>query len=288
MHLSPAPALPPSLSPPLGNRISSHISKLVPTAGVLGKLVVVLAALCLSACQSGSFNETAYPYEINTEKLASEPVKKLVISNVNFGTPSKQYLKEHENKVDSRIKNTLESAGYQVEDNEIFKSIWREAIRKYGEPYSPVTSQINTRAFQRVMYHTLSSIKEQSDIQAVVFTDLVERQVSFGGGINRAAKWDGVTRKPKLKGAAGGVSQGFDWSQTVPAISISVTIYHVDGQRLFQSIGGIEVTRQLDPNKGGNGRFIRRKKLLTSQTHIREGVSFALHPFVEMKKYPKK
>lgn len=258
------------------------------TSKAFNSLLILFTAVCLSACQTGSFNDTAYPYDINSEKLEAEAVKKIVLANVNFGTPSKHYLSEYENKIDNRVKNRLDSAGYQLEDNAIFKKVWREAIRKYGEPYNPATSQINARSFQRVMYHTLSSLKEQSDIQAVVFTDLVERQVSFGGGINRAAKWDGVTRKPKMKGAATGVSQGFDWSQTVPAVSISVTIYHVDGVRLFQSIGGIDVTRQLDPNKGGNGRFVRRDKIFTSQSHIQEGVDFALHPFVIMKKYPKK
>ncbi|MBT5292530.1 MAG: hypothetical protein HOL40_02260, partial [Cellvibrionales bacterium] len=248
----------------------------------------LLTAILLCACQTTSFNDTSYPFVINNEKMAEQAVDKVIIAHVNLGSPSKHYLKNYEKTIDKEVIAQLESAGYTVESNALFRKAWRDATRKYGEPFNPVTSQVNARAFQRVIYTAINTLKEQTDIKAVVFTDLIERQVAFGHHINRNAKWDGVSRKPKIKGAGTGISQGFDWSQTVPAASLSVTVYHVDGQRLFQSIGGLEVTRQLDPNKGGNGRFVRRDKLFTSQTNVRQGVNFALHPFVKMKGYPEK
>ncbi len=258
-----------------------------PTA-IYRKLMLLLTAILLCACQTTSFNDTSYPFVINNEKMAEQAVDKVIIAHVNLGSPSKHYLKNYEKTIDKEVIAQLESAGYTIENNALFRKAWRDATRKYGEPFNPVTSQVNARAFQRVIYTAINTLKEQTDIKAVVFTDLIERQVAFGHHINRNAKWDGVSRKPKIKGAGTGISQGFDWSQTVPAASLSVTVYHVDGQRLFQSIGGLEVTRQLDPNKGGNGRFVRRDKLFTSQTNVRQGVNFALHPFVKMKGYPEK
>ncbi|MBT5922485.1 MAG: hypothetical protein HOH29_02010 [Cellvibrionales bacterium] len=251
-------------------------------------LTLLLTTTLLCACQTTPFNDTAYPFVINSEKMAEQAVDKVIIAHVNLGSPSKHYLKNYEKTIDKEVIAQLESAGYTIENNTLFRKAWRDATRKYGEPFNPVTSQVNARAFQRVIYTAINTLKEQTDIKAVVFTDLIERQVAFGHHINRNAKWDGVSRKPKIKGAGTGISQGFDWSQTVPAASLSVTVYHVDGQRLFQSIGGLEVTRQLDPNKGGNGRFVRRDKLFTSQTNVRQGVNFALHPFVKMKGYPEK
>jgi len=251
-------------------------------------LTLLLTTTLLCACQTTLFNDTSYPFIINSEKMAEQPVDKVIIAHVNYGSPSKHYLNEYENKIDKEVITQLEAGGYQIESNALFQKAWRDAIRKYGEPFSPVTSQINPRSFQRVIYTAINTLKEQTDIKAVVFTDLIERQVVFGHHINRNAKWDGVSRKPKIKGAGTGISQGFDWSQTVPAASLSVTVYHVDGQRLFQSIGGLEVTRKLDPNKGSNGRFVRRDKLFASQANVRQGVNFALHPFVKMKGYPEK
>lgn len=251
-------------------------------------LTPLLAGTLLCACQTTTFNDTSYPFIINSEKMAEQAVDKVIIAHVNLGSPSKHYLRDYEKTIDKEVITQLESAGYTVESNALFKKAWRDATRKYGEPFSPVTSQVNARAFQRVIYNAINTLKEQTDIKAVVFTDLIERQIAFGHHINRNAKWDGVSRKPKIKGAGTGISQGFDWGQTVPAASLSITVYHVDGQRLFQSIGGLEVTRQLDPKKGGNGRFVRRDKLFTSQANVRQGVNFALHPFVKMKGYPEK
>ena len=268
---------------------AKHNFKLSPNKQTIYRrlsLLIIAALLC--ACQSTPLNDTAYPYVINAEKMKAQTIDKLIVAHVNFGSPSKHYLQNYEKTIDKEVITQLESDGYTVESNVLFKKAWRDAVRKYGEPFSPVTSQLNPRAFKRVMYSAVNTLKEQTDIKAVVFTDLIERQIAFGHHINRSAKWDGVTRKPKIKGAGTGISQGFDWSQTVPAASLSVTVYHVDGQRLFQSIGGLEVTRQLDPNKGGNGRFIRRNKLFTSQSNVRQGVNLALHPFVPMKGYHEK
>ena len=251
-------------------------------------LTLLLTGTLLCACQTTTFNDTSYPFVINSEKMAKQAVDKVIIAHVNLGAPSKHYLREYEKKIDNEVISQLESAGYVIESDALFRKAWRDATRKYGEPFSPVTSQMNARAFHRVVSTAINTLKEQTDIKAVVFTDLIERQIAFGHHINRSARWDGVTRKPKIKGAGTGISQGFDWSQTVPATSLSITVYHVDGLRLFQSVGGLEVTRQLDPNKGGNGRFVRRDKLFTSQANVRQGVNFALHPFVKMKGYPEK
>ncbi len=272
----------------LWTRFNTTLSRRRNKQTICRRLTLLLASALLCACETTSFNDTAYPYVINSEKMATQAVDKIIIAHVNFGGPSKHYLRDYEKTIDKEVKAQLESGGYTIASNALFRKAWRDAVRKYGDPFNPVTSQINPRAFKRVVYTAINTLKEQTDIKAVVFTDLIERQIAFGHHINRNAKWDGVSRKPKIKGAGTGISQGFDWSQTVPAASLSVTIYHVDGQRLFQSIGGLEVTRQLDPNKGGNGRFVRRDKLFTSHSNVRQGVNFALHPFVKMKGYPEK
>tara|TARA_B100000767_G_scaffold186848_1_gene174281 strand:- start:4308 stop:5117 length:810 start_codon:yes stop_codon:yes gene_type:complete len=245
----------------------------------------ILCGLSLPACQNTAINSTLYPFSYDDETLNSTPVKKIVMAHINFGTPSKQYLRDEENKVDNYVKKQLKESGYDMTSNLLFQQAWRKAVRQYGQPYDSYTSQINQRAFMRVMVTVLQDMKKNSNIDAVVFTDLIERQVNFSSSHNRIAKWDGVSRKPKIKGSGNGVSQGFDWMQTIPAVSIFITIYHVNGNRLFQSAGGIELTRMIDPNRG-NGRFIRRENIFSSPSHIRKGVALALHPFVFMDDYP--
>ena len=249
-------------------------------------LCIFLSLSILSSCQSSSaFNDTAFPYSIAQEKIVDQNVKRLVIAHVNFSSPSKKYLTDYNSKVDSKVIERLESGGYSVVDNRQFQKYWRDAVRKFGNPYNPVTSHVNPAAFHRVVATVLDQMETDNDVDAVVFTDLIERQIAFGNKLNRSAKWDGVSRRPRLKGAATALSQGFDWTQTVPAISLRLTIYHVDGHRLFQSVGGLEVSREIDTRKG-NGRFVRREKLFTGASNVKQGVRLALHPFVEMKNYP--
>lgn len=261
--------------------------KIIPTTQQGVRLFLLALCGCfLFACQSTQLNNTLYPFYLNNEKIASSPVKKVAVAHINFGAPSKKYLHDEQGKIDNYVKKQLIESGYTIASNALFQQAWRKAIRQYGQPYDNYTSQINQRAFMRVMFSVLQEIKNNSDIDAIVFTDLIERQVSFGNRSSRTARWDGVSRKPKIKGAGTGVSQGFDWMQTVPAVSILLTIYHVDGQHLFQSAGGIEVTRMIDPHRG-NGRFVRRENIFNSPNHIRKGVALALHPFAVMDDYPK-
>ncbi|MDG2473123.1 MAG: hypothetical protein P8M71_08445 [Pseudomonadales bacterium] len=261
--------------------------KIIPTTQQGVRLFLLALCGCfLFACQSTQLNNTLYPFYLNNEKIASSPVNKVAVAHVNFDAPSKKYLRHEQGKIDNYVKKQLINSGYTIASNALFQQAWRKAIRQYGQPYDNYTSQINQRAFIRVMFSVLQEIKNNSDIDAIVFTDLIERQVSFGIGSSRTARWDGVSRKPKIKGAGAGVSQGFDWMQTVPAVSILLTIYHVDGQRLFQSAGGIEITRMIDPHRG-NGRFVRRENIFSSPSHIRKGVALALHPFAVMDDYPK-
>ena len=73
-----------------------------------------LFTLCVSflfACQNTSFNDTLYPFSLNDEKIASSPIKKVTIAHVNFGAPSKKYLRDEQGKI--------EATGKRVNKNNI-------------------------------------------------------------------------------------------------------------------------------------------------------------------------
>ncbi len=259
----------------------AYITSLIPRQ----LLATCLLLGVIAGCQSVSSTDSTFPYIFEQEIYDQAPIKQLLVADVNFGPPSKHYLREHSSKIDSTVIRMLESEGYEVIPNDAFRAAWRKAVRKYGHPYNPDTSQLNPAAFQRVMITTLAELREQGNVDAVVFTDLIERSVTFGASGKRDAHWDGVTRKVRLKGAARTMTEGFDWSQTVPAISLSVTIYRINGEHLFKSVGGLEVSREID-TRTGNGRFVRREKILRKSSYIEEGAALALHPFVEMARYP--
>ena len=245
---------------------------------------ICVALLSIGACQSHSYNETVYPFLINDEQIDTSKPTRLVISHENFGAPSKSYLQAYERKIDAVVEETLKKNNYTIINNSDYRKFWREAKRKHGSPYNASTSQVNATAFQLVVRQTLNKLKEANIADAIIFTDLVEQPVVFQGNNNHLAKWHGVSRRPGVKGS-GAVSTEFDWSQSVPAVSLRIIIYDIDGKLLFKSIGGLEVTRYIDTRKV-SGRFARRDKLFTKSSNINEGVALALHPFIVAEGYP--
>lgn len=247
-------------------------------------LKLLFFVVALPACQSAKYNDTVYPYVHRTAEIESRTPARLAISDVNFGIPSKSYLKPYSAQIDRKVQSVLEEGGFTVVDNSALRSAWRAAVRKHGAVYNESLAQLNSEAFSRVVRQTLDTLAESGNVDAVVFTDLLENPVVFQGANNRLARWHGVSRKPRIKGRAS-LPAEFDWSQTAPAVSLRVVIYAVDGTLLFKSLGGLEVSRHVDTGKG-NGRFARRDKLFTSGGNVDEGVRLALHPFVEAAGYP--
>jgi len=239
----------------------------------------------LVGCQSNQFNDTVYPYAIKAEEIKSAKIKRIVIAHTNLGAPSKKYLEKYSPVIDQQVISVLEKQGYQIVNNAPMQSAWRESVRKYGKPYDPLSSQLNALALRRVLSATFNSLRVNDVADAVLFTDLVEDSVVFKrGGGGRMAKWNGVSRKLRYKGS-GQIPAEFDWSQTVPAVSLRAVIYTIDGKAVFKSVGGLEVSRQLDPRKS-SGRFVRRPELFSNQSNINEGVALALHPFIKAEGYP--
>lgn len=256
-------------------RTSNRICKLLLLTGI---------AVVVFACQSISYNETVFPYIIKDAEIAEQKPKRLILAHENFGSPSKKYLRKYENKIDNNVEERLQEAGYAIVDNSEFQKAWREATRKYGSPYNTLTSQLNNAAFRRVISYTFNKMRETEKVDAIVFTDLLEQPVVYTGHSNRLAKWHGVSRRLRNKGNAS-IPTEFDWSQTVPAISLRTIIYAVDGSLLFKSIGGLEVSRQLDA-RTDKARFVRREKLFEQQSNVSQGVALSLHPFVRLEGYP--
>jgi hypothetical protein len=244
--------------------------------------------LAIAACSSTpTYNPTVFPYEIDRERLAQQTIKTVVITHINLGGPSRNYLKEHEPRVDKMVADYLEENGYQVLPKRVFEQKWRTATRVYGDVFDPTTGSINERAFIQSMMAVRDELNDGERPDAIIFTDIVEQEVPFSGGLKHVARWHGVSRKPTLQGPGDGVSADFDWSRPAKAASLWVNIYDMELQRVFSSIGGLDMTEAID-TRSSSGRFVRRRSILESEGHLREGIELAFHPFIEMKKYPGK
>jgi hypothetical protein len=251
------------------------------------RTLACLAVLLLAACAtSGGYNPSVYPFEINRDLLQQKPPKRLVIATANVsGEPTRFQLQKAAGRVDDRVKAYLEKHGYQIAPGYVFENAWNQAIRTYGDMYDPTTGRVDPTTWRAVMITTAKALQESGTVDAIVFTDLVERDVAHDVGMDHLARWDGVTRKPSMVSAgAQGVPVGFNWNQSIKVASLVITIYSTNMEGLFSSHGGLDTLQAIDTK--GEATFVRRKNTLDSEGNIEEGIELAFHPFIPMKNYP--
>jgi len=253
----------------------------------LSPVVLLLCVVTLiSGCASEpSYNPTVFPFEIDTDALAARPIRTVVIPHVNLGPPSRNYLDEAAPRIDAHLTAYLRENGIEVLPQRDFRQYWNTAVRAYGDPVDPTTGRVNMRAFSQIMQSVRDRYGEETDLDGFLFTDIVEREVAFNGGMKHIARWDGVARRPTLQGPGTGVSAGFDWNTPASVVSLQATLFGTDLERLFVSRGGLDATDAIDA-RSSSGRWVRRRQVLENDANIDEGIALALHPFVEMNKYP--
>jgi len=250
---------------------------------------VLTGLALLNGCASGpvsggGYNPTTPTNSIDQEALSAAQIKRVVIADVNLGSPSRKYMQKKEKSVDVVVAATLERHGWEVVPSREFSQRWRNAVSMYGNPVDPTTGRVNGKTFSRIVQTVRDQIMENSKIDALVFTDLLEKDVYFSQGVNRVARWDGVSRKPPTQGAGDGVSVNFNWGVPVAATTVRVSVFNADLKLLFSGEGGIALNEAVDVRSGSG--FIRRREILGNESHIDEGVAIALHPLVPMSKWP--
>ncbi|EAQ97711.1 hypothetical protein [Congregibacter litoralis] len=240
----------------------------------------------ITACATGGgYNPTVFPFEIESDQLAASPIKTVVIPHVNLGIPSRNHLEDVAPRVDARISSYLKANGYKVLPQRQFKQHWNTAVRAFGDPVDPTTGRVNMKTFSQIMQSVRDRFTETTELDAFVFTDLVELEVPFNIGLKHLGRWDGVSRRPSMQGPGTGVSAEFDWSMPAAVASLQVTIFDTELKRVFVSRGGLDATDAIDA-RSSTGRYIRRRAILENNSFVDEGIALALHPFIEMDKYP--
>ena len=248
-------------------------------------LLFVLALTIVSCSSSSGHNPTVFAYSYEQQRIANQPIKKVILAPVSMGTPAPSYLQKPERKIKQMVKIYLESNGYEVLPNYLFDNAWKKAIRTHGNVYDPSSGRFNVNAWRRAINTTANILREQTDVDAIIFADLFEQEIRHSNSMQHYARWLGVTRKPSLRGSINAIPMGFDWSQPIKAASLRVTILDISLTGIFSSRGGIDTLYAVDL-KRSNPIFVRRKSPLKNQGHIEEGIEIAFHPFIPMKAYP--
>lgn len=247
-------------------------------------LLTTIACLLLACSSTPSYNPTVFPYEIDQARVDKDDIKTVVIAHVNLGLPSRTYLEKEAPRIDTFVSAYLKENGFKVLPQRDFEQRWNAAVRSYGNPVDPTSGKVNMKTFSLIMTAIRDEMRK-SGLDAFVFTDLVELQTSFSGGLQHVARWDGVSRKPTIQGPGDGVSADFDWAMLLDVASIQISIYDIELQRIFAGRGGIDATQAVD-SRSSKGRYIRRREILENETNIKEGVELAFYPFIKSENWP--
>jgi len=248
--------------------------------------MITLLGVALAGCSTTPrYNPTTFQYEIDKEKIAAADIDRVVIPHVNLGNPSRLYLEKEEPRIDSYVATYLKEHGYTVIPQRRFEQEWNTAVRAYGNPMDPTTGRVNMKTFAQIMQSVREQMVQKDRVDAFVFTDLLEFEVAFSGGLKHTARWDGVSRTPSLQGPGSGVSSAFDWNRLAAVASLQVSIFNRELERVFASRGGLDTTAAID-TRSSDGEFVRRRNILENRNHVQEGIELALHPFIPMKHWP--
>jgi len=250
-------------------------------------VLIALASLLIACSGTPTYNPTTFSYVIDQPRLDEHPVKTVVIAHVNLGVQSRNYLKKEAPRIDAKVAAYLKENGFKVLPQREFEQHWNTAVRAFGNPVDPTSGKVNSKTFAQIMHRVRDEMSSSTAVDAFIFTDLVEFEVSFSGGLKHLARWDGVTRKPTMQGPGDGVSTEFDWGMLAAVASLQVTIYDTDLQPLFSSRGGLDATDAID-SRSSKGRYIRRRNILENESHVQEGIRLAFYPFIETEDWPGK
>ena len=250
-------------------------------------IFLICTAALLTACSgSPSYNQTVYPFEFDRELFNSSSIKRVIIASINLGGATRSYLENSEDEVDKVVADYLAENGFRVAPQRRFQQQWKTAIRIYGDPVDPTSGRVNQKTFTLALINVRDVLRQSDNIDAIVFTDIIEKDISFSGGLKHLARWDGVSRKPSLQGPSDGVSSDFDWNRAAKGASLWVNIYTMDLKRVLSSMGGMDATEAID-TRSSSGDYVRRRNILENKNFIREGVELALHPMIDLgSQYP--
>ena len=247
----------------------------------------LLSSLLLACSGTPTYNPTTFPYEIDQERVAKDDIRTVVIPHVNLGGVTRNYLEKEAPRIDGYVSTFLKENGFKVLPQREFQQHWNTAVRIYGNPVDPTSGKVNMKAFSQIMQSVRDEMAKNTDLDAFVFTDLIEFEVPFSGGLKHLARWDGVSRKPSLQGPGSGVSADFDWNMQAAVASIQISIFDTDLKRVFLGRGGMDATEAID-TRSSTGRYIRRRNILENKVHVMEGIQLAFHPFIAYEDWPGK
>jgi hypothetical protein len=175
----------------------------------------------------------------------------------------------------------LREQGKQLKtvSRESARALWLRAIKELRQGGSAAAVGYDDAA--RVLAREL---RKHAEFDAMIAPSLYLREAAIS---RRWARWDGVERELEIeaRGLAARSVAGAALQGAAPAASIHVTAFGAGGEKLHESLGGLELLVRVrvaaKPSSGTPSfQFATRTDLFANTEHVREGIDVAFVPFL--------
>lgn len=231
------------------------------------------AVLGLSACGPVKL----HPYDLAAGQEGARGVHAILLLPLNLVTPLPEELDYPSQRVAAEIVRYLERVGPEVDRVRLYEARALLASLEKADPPDPDATR--RRFFER--------LRKDRSFDVVVMPDLVYRKAHVRA-VTHKVDWDGVQRTLDLKNPyqlKQSVRYTADVAGDMPAVSLHVLVYGADGQRIFDSYGGIDIVHEAEIHETGTEepstwRMTLKRHRLEDRDAIREGVRLAFDPYL--------
>lgn len=223
---------------------------------------------------------TRYPYFLAAgERGPSQPTSFLV-APLDLGRSVPEPLAQGLPVLFEEILAYLRARGHPVValDDREFAALWSASSLRVGG-LSVGTAELLRERFGLAVRELLSQLERRGlgSFDALLIPNLAFRNVEFEG---TGAEWDGVYRRLPLRNRPRRFMVDHVAGATT-ALSLRLRVYSRDGEKRFESYGGLALAYQVDLEAGGSRPELRADALL-DQRQLREGIALAFHPFLPL------
>jgi hypothetical protein len=240
-----------------GARVSAYLTRIV-----VALLLTHIAAFAAAAATPSS-NEEALV------RVSPRPAVLVVLP------PLAQFpeFTDGQDAVEEELIGVLVGAGYKVRRlvRSEFITALTEEIAAVGGIYDPVTGQQNLARHEEALGRLTRRLVDENEAAMVLSSRLVLRTATVRGD---AAEWDGQVRMGRT---TQGIDQTVVWSGTTKGLSLELTGFRSNGERVFKTYGGLVLPYRLDM---AQSKLELRRSFFPNRGEVVEGSLVALKPLL--------
>jgi hypothetical protein len=242
----------------------------------------LVACLLPAACTTSKL----HPYELDESEIADPALHRVGLLPLNALVALPPELDGAAGRVTSVIRAHLEACGVEVVPFSMSetRSAWSQV--------SDTGSQEGTaREGMRAYVEHLHGVRA---FDVLLLPSLLYRDAEIRS-MGKRARWDGVEREIRQSGHVnmdGSVYVQSGLRGKMPAVSLHLAAYRLDGTRVFNSFGGLDLVHEVEfgtvYRQQLNNRFPEsvyqwrlRRKRLRDMDALREGVAMAFTPWLD-------